>query len=638
MRPRRTTCACTAPGRAFAVACLGAWAVAWCPAGRCAEGDGAAASPFLLRTLSGHRALVRSVVFSPTEELLASGSQDRTVRLWDPQSGESVGVLESESIVMSLAFSPDGALLAGGCWDGNVRLWDLGTGEAEQTLDAGRGGPVRGVAFSPDGAAVAAGCEDQSLRVWEVETGKLKYRKIAAYTSLAGVAYSPAGTALVTVGREAGLRLWRPADGTNTRALKAHKDNVFGGLAFAPDGGILACAGADHTVRLWNARNWEPAGRLVHGDRILGIGFSADSKWLASAGVDSTVRVWNMTSRAVHVTLAGHTHPVQSVAFSPDGRLIASGGDDSTVRIWDAGASLAAEPEPEVPVPTIVEEGWRVTRTVRFAEPRAAHYNARDGLLYVARKRSPGTLGGGLYRINGDDSVTKLADGYRVTGVVVDPRDGDVFLAETVTGEIYYTAFGTTGRLTWASGFHAGDDDPVGIAIPPVDYAGTLVKPGEALFVDMGHNGPDEVWRFSTVDAADAPALVHRDDGTLVNAVDITIGTRNVYLVDTGIEEPGMVYELRAGGRLTKLPMAESLGKPCAIAVAPVTQDLLVVDSEAKLLLRIKPGSGAATVVAELPPQGESGEACLDITPDGREIILTDHGLGVIFVLTREPR
>ena len=124
----------------------------------------------------------------------------------------------------------------------------------------------------------------------------------------------------------------------------------------------------------------------------------------------------------------------------------------------------------------------------------------------------------------------------------------------------------------------------------------------------------------------------------MVSAVDIAIGRRAVYLVDTGIEGQGVVYELRAGGRLTKLPMAEPLGKPCAIAVDPVTQDLLVVDSEAKLLLRIKPGSGAATVVAELPPQGESGEACLDITPDGREIILTDNGLGAIFVLTRGAR
>jgi hypothetical protein len=283
---------------------------------------------------------VYALAFAPRgAPLLAAGTDEMGVRLWDPAAGQERGILAGHTAtVRALSFAPDGGRLASAGDDGLVKVWDLPSRRLRQTLR--HGGAVDGVAFAPDGRTLASAGADENVVLWDVPGGAERRRIHAHKGTVYAVAFAPDGGLLATGGADGVVRLWDASSGAGRGAFAAHALAVRA-LRFSPDGATLASGSWDKTVKLWDVaalgggRDRPRAVLRGHRHMVLALAFSPDGAVLASASGDWTGGLWDVRAGGLLAWVRGHEAGVRAVAFSPDGRTLATGGGDRAVKLWE---------------------------------------------------------------------------------------------------------------------------------------------------------------------------------------------------------------------------------------------------------------------------------------------------------------
>jgi len=287
----------------------------------------------LIRSHSGHNDFVFSVSISPDGKILASGSIDKTIKLWDVSNGSLIHTLSSYYAILSVSFSPDGKILASGSRDGTIKLWNVSDGSLIRTLSRNND-VVTSVSFNSDGNIIASGSSDKTIKLWDVSDGSLIRTLSGHNDKVRSVSFSPDGQILASGSSDKTIKLWDVSDGSLIRTLSGHRNYVLS-VSFSPVGRILATGSWDETIKLWNVSDGSLIRTLTgHRDFIYSVSFSPDGQILASGSFDKTIKLWNVSDASLIRTLSVDNY-VHAVSFSSDGKILASGGSDKMVNLWD---------------------------------------------------------------------------------------------------------------------------------------------------------------------------------------------------------------------------------------------------------------------------------------------------------------
>ncbi len=409
--------------------------------------------------LEGHTDIVWGVAYSTDGKLLASGSNDKTIKIWQPNGALVQTINAHNDAITSLSLSSDGQRLATSSLDNSIRVWKRKPDSLEfeqqplQILDGSSEG-VLSVNYSPDGQLLAASSKDKTVKLWDNKGNLVKILR-GHQGWVHYVSFSPDGQLIASSSEDKTIKIWR-RDGTLLTTLTGNNDGVTF-VTFSPDSQILASGSKDNIIKLWRRSrldnyNFVPTRTLTeHTNAIWSLTFSPNGQQLASGSEDNTINIWDVSDGSLLKTLKGNNDAVASVAFSPDGKTLASGSYDKSIKLW------SLEP-PALPV--LEGHSDRVLNVAWSPDGKMLASSSRDHTVKLwERNSNNGTVQTRLYKtlvghtdkipsVAFDPKGIMLASGSYDKNIKLWRRDGS--LLKTLTGHtdsVMSVSFSPDGEL-----------------------------------------------------------------------------------------------------------------------------------------------------------------------------------------------
>lgn len=577
------------------------------------------ASGQTIRVFSGHTGELGEVVFSPDGKYLLSGSADKTARLWDVASGETVQIFSGHTgSVDSVAFSPDGKYIVTAGSDATARIWDVASGRTLHVL-TGHSEYVTRVAFSPDGKYVLTGSVDRTARIWDVATGS-EVRVFSVPDIVGSLAFSPDGKYIATGCEDNVTRLWDVTSGELVHEFSGHQGFVQG-VDFSPDGRFLLTGSADKTVRLWDLATSETI-RIFrgHADDVQTVTFSPDGNLIATASNDSVARVWNLQTFPTGIQFIGHAGSVYQASFSPDGKQIVTASMDGTARIWNAATGQM--------VNTIIGHTNEVRGAVfspdgKMVLTASADHTARlwDAMTGKELRRFEGHTDLVSKAIFSPDAKYVVTTSFDGTSRVWDVQTGQVLVIynNQGPGHVNRVAFSPDGKTVVTSG-----DDRTARIWDPLSgkeimvfkghtdiVAGVAFSPDGKYLVTSSFDGSVRLWEVAT------GKEVRRFAGHPGGGIGAAFSPDGKYVLSSGADGTARLWEVQTGKEVRRF--TGHINRVRDVAFSPDSKYVLTASNDLTARLWLTDYHDTILAVCALLTR--------DLTPDERiEFGISDQG------------
>ncbi|KAG2344423.1 WD40 repeat-like protein [Suillus weaverae] len=303
--------------------------------------------------LKGHESYVMDVTFIPGTRLLTACSYDKSIRIWDLDTGKQKGepLLGHHGTVWTVSASPDGHWIVSGGEDGSILVWEVATNTRVPVSFKGHKGSVWSIAFAPDNETFASTSLDDTVCVWQRKSGNIVLGPLKVGSDANSVVYSPDGIKLAA-GADNHIIIWNAATGETL--LKIEQRGYR--LAFTPDG-LRLVSGNKNDIRISDATTGDIIKQFdAHTKHFYSLAIAPNGTKFATTSSDKTTHFFDLTTFEPIGKPLKHPDAVLCVAFSEDSQLIATGCVDKCVRIWPVPQSesekeLQQETIPDLPLP-----------------------------------------------------------------------------------------------------------------------------------------------------------------------------------------------------------------------------------------------------------------------------------------------